>query len=675
MSGNNHAISILLVITALLFTLEAVAANKPAEWLKYFSPVPRKNYDLNESQDRLIKKKAFKKIALPGAQPIVNKEIGLFALLNRDELCDKKVLHELLSQERINGLSALVSWKQLEPEEDQFNFKPIDELLDICRQTHKTLILRVSTCGLDSGELIASGTPYRRGEQKLEQKRQGEHDKENGDLLGENEANVSKKQEANNFTTIEIEKINASSSTSSSSKAVDSSHREPLERKSADGLRSSDSDGVTDISSKESGETSQDTVKKSADQIQEASALRSENQDVIERTKQPVALSYNDTDKQQSDTPKWVFDAGAKALPYKDRDGKTHLMPIFWDSTYLASWSNFIAALGAKYDKDPNIHSIGITGGGVQGSTVVVPNFHESKDNYRMLEQSLKKDHGMSPRQLAEHWKYTADLFPKSFPTARLNFNIDAPVSSRAGQDTLDEISDYLVYRYGERIYLTRQHISDARHGFDQYRLLLKFHPDTLTGYQLASITPECLAKLTQNAFQDGVSFVEIPASLVTRSDESVSKSLEDLRAHLGFQVVSQRVVLPSDVKSGEPLKASFTFLNLGTASLMRPSRQLDKDVASSYKVQIELRDKSDKPIVLSLHTPTLPTNQWTAGSPISWDKELRMPVLKPGQYSVYMSLVDVDTKRKIQMLNAISEDKPKQEFSIPVGKLQVSAN
>lgn len=81
-----------------------------------------------------------------------------------------------------------------------------------------------------------------------------------------------------------------------------------------------------------------------------------------------------------------------------------------------------------------------------------------------------------------EHWKYVADIFPKAFPHTRLNFDIDPPTPNRAGQDSLDEISDYLIYRYGQRIYLTRQGIGDAKHGFDQYRVLLKFHGDTLTG-------------------------------------------------------------------------------------------------------------------------------------------------------------------------------------------------
>jgi hypothetical protein len=81
------------------------------------------------------------------------------------------------------------------------------------------------------------------------------------------------------------------------------------------------------------------------------------------------------------------------------------------------------------------------------GGTPVVPEMSQpmNKETYKVLQDQLTKDHGMSQRQLVEHWKYVADIFPKAFPTARLNFDIDPTTPNRAGQDSLDEISDYLV--------------------------------------------------------------------------------------------------------------------------------------------------------------------------------------------------------------------------------------
>ena len=500
--------------------------------IKYLNPIHEKSYT-NQAQDRQIKKKSFKSSSLEGAQAIPNREIGLFATIDNEKASDMPYVNEVLQKPEVAGIACLLTWKEIEPKEDVYNWSVLDNLLQNCASHQKLLILRISTCGVDS----------------------------------------------------------------------------------------------------------------------------------------PVS-----DDNERSDTPKWVFDAGAKSLPYKGLDGKEHLMPIFWDTTYLAKWSNFIHDLGARYDKNPVIHSIGITGGGMRGSTAVVPDIIRNKSNYEALEQTLKKDFGMNPRQIVGHWKYVADLFPKVFPNARLNFDIDPPTPNRSGQDCLDEICDYLVFRYGERVYLTRQNVADAKHGFDQYRILLKFRGDTVTGYQIdPQVESDALEKIAKCLLDDGVSFVEIPAQFFQKSDEGMAACLKDLRSHLGYQLVSKQVDLPDSLVTGTPLKASFAFVNLGSAPPMKPSRYLDKDRAGSYKIQLELRDQSGKPVAQSLHTPDLPTNRWLAGKPVTWQEELKMPRLTSGRYSVWMSVVDTDTKRKLNLLDATGSQAPQLSCDIPVGNIQVT--
>jgi hypothetical protein len=156
-------------------------------------------------------------------------------------------------------------------------------------------------------------------------------------------------------------------------------------------------------------------------------------------------------------------------------------------------------------------------------------------------------------------------------------------------------------------------------------------------------------------------------------NDESVVTALADLRKHIGYQLVSQRVQIPADVKAGDILKISFAFTNLGNASAMNPVRELDKDLAGSYKVELELRDASGKPVAILLHTPGVPTNKWTSGKPITWEGELKTPAkLQPGEYTVFLSIIAPDTKRKLQILNALSSEDPTAETAINVGKLKV---
>ncbi|MBZ0186813.1 MAG: DUF4832 domain-containing protein, partial [Candidatus Obscuribacterales bacterium] len=296
-----------------------------------------------------------------------------------------------------------------------------------------------------------------------------------------------------------------------------------------------------------------------------------------------------------------------------------------------------------------------------------------SKQNYKQLATRLKKEFGMSERQLVEHWKYVADIFPKSFSASRLNFDINAPITGKKGQSGLDEISDYLVYRYGQRVYLTRQNVRNGKHGFNEYRILLKFHPDTLTGYQLRpDFKMDDLEKLTKIATEDGISFCEVPIEMLTSDDEAMKTALSEIRGHMGYQLVSQEVSLPKEMKVGEPMPASFTFVNLGAAGAMKPSRELDKDLSTSYKIQLELRNKDGKAVMRSLHTPDVPTNQWSAGKPIQWTEELKMPELKPGTYDIFMSLIDSDNKRKLAFLNQIKEGDLKKETDAPVGSVEI---
>ena len=539
----NWGISGLALTISLLAipTLPACANTEkttPGALVKYLNPVQKRGYR-NESQDRVIKKKAFRVDKLSYAQAVTNKELGFFVSLPLDKLADTAFQEKLLANDEFNGLSVLVPWQLLEPKEDEYNWRPIDQLLSLCEQHHKSLILRVATCGTDTDNTLAD-----------------------------------------------------------------------------------------------------------------------------------------------SDTPKWVFDAGVKYATYV-ANGKPYKMPIFWDQTYLASWGEFIARLAEKYDNNPNLHSVGITGGGFAGGTSLLPTYppdtalESAGDTHASWTDILKNKYGMTPRQLTEHWKYVADIFPKRFKTTRLNFGINAPLPGRAAEDLLDQIADYLVLRYGERIYLTRDNVKNDKHGFDDYRLLVKFRNDTLTGLKLTeAVQPAHLEKISRCGLNDGISFAELPAGLALSDNKAVHESLANLLKHIGYQVVVQKTVLPNQVVSGQELPVSFSFINAGAACPMRPSRQLDKDVPSSYKVQLELRNNDGQSVAQLLHTPDTPTNKWLPGQQISWTKGLKMPEagrIAPGEYTVWLSLIDPDSKRPIQLLNAITAPaSPTPAIAIEVGKLNV---
>src|SRR5215467_7806426 len=66
-------------------------------------------------------------------------------------------------------------------------------------------------------------------------------------------------------------------------------------------------------------------------------------------------------------TPQWVYDHGA--TKYRLQDGSGNSMPIPWDSAYQSQWLTFVRAFGARYDGNPNLAYVIITGMG-QGNTL-----------------------------------------------------------------------------------------------------------------------------------------------------------------------------------------------------------------------------------------------------------------------------------------------------------------
>ncbi len=70
---------------------------------------------------------------------------------------------------------------------------------------------------------------------------------------------------------------------------------------------------------------------------------------------------------QDSATPQWVYDAGAKKITTADGTN----WPIYWDNIFLAKYENFVKAVAQHYDGNPNIEFV-VMGLGAFGTTKLV---------------------------------------------------------------------------------------------------------------------------------------------------------------------------------------------------------------------------------------------------------------------------------------------------------------
>jgi uncharacterized repeat protein (TIGR01451 family) len=66
-------------------------------------------------------------------------------------------------------------------------------------------------------------------------------------------------------------------------------------------------------------------------------------------------------------TPQWVYDAGA--IKYHLQDGSGFSMPIPWDDPFMTRWSAFVRAMGQRYDGNPKLGYVVMSGFGQEIET------------------------------------------------------------------------------------------------------------------------------------------------------------------------------------------------------------------------------------------------------------------------------------------------------------------
>lgn len=72
-------------------------------------------------------------------------------------------------------------------------------------------------------------------------------------------------------------------------------------------------------------------------------------------------------------TPQWVVNAGMRPI-YCYTNGKTYIIPRYWDSVYLQKYGDFIAAYGARYRNDPRLAWVQIGAGIWEETQPAYPN-------------------------------------------------------------------------------------------------------------------------------------------------------------------------------------------------------------------------------------------------------------------------------------------------------------
>lgn len=213
-------------------------------------------------------------------------------------------------------------------------------------------------------------------------------------------------------------------------------------------------------------------------------------------------------------TPKWVYKTGARPFDFKNTDlahpenyKQDMRMPVPWDEIYLQRWERFIKAFGKRYNENPNIYSIQMTGGGYIGEM----NLPKAHDKWKQV--------GYSDEKLISAWKRIIDAYRNSFPDIPTNLDINEPLG-KDKSDVLEPIVSYVLSIYPAKVYLQQNGMrADFPENRRIRRIIREASKRTIVGYQMLGgrgfVDKETGDRMTafRNAIEDHVSYVEVYAS------------------------------------------------------------------------------------------------------------------------------------------------------------------
>ena len=212
-------------------------------------------------------------------------------------------------------------------------------------------------------------------------------------------------------------------------------------------------------------------------------------------------------------TPEWVYQAGARAFNFTGQDlvfPKNHpeslKMPIPWEDVYWTKWERFIQTFGARYDGNPSIYSIQMTGGGHIGEM----NLPKAYEKWQQV--------GYTDDRLIMTWKRIINAYQKALPHTPTNLDINEPMPKQS--DVLESVVSYVLTTYPGKVFIQQNGLRANFPRDSRIRTIIRqASSKTIVGYQMIGgkgfLEKQTGDRLTafRNALEDGASYIEVYAS------------------------------------------------------------------------------------------------------------------------------------------------------------------
>lgn len=212
-------------------------------------------------------------------------------------------------------------------------------------------------------------------------------------------------------------------------------------------------------------------------------------------------------------SPEWIYQLGAKPFAFSHRDlahpqnyPASLRMAIPWDEVYLTKWEAFIDAFGRRYNGNPHIYSIQMTGGGHIGEM----NLPKAHTKWQQI--------GYTDAKLIAAWKSIIDAYQRALPATPTNLAINEPLGRRSR--VLEPIVSYVLTTYPHKVYLQHNGLkADFPWDSRLRRVIREASRQTIVGYQMVGgkgfLDKQAGDRTSafRHALEDRVSYLEIYAS------------------------------------------------------------------------------------------------------------------------------------------------------------------
>jgi hypothetical protein len=180
-------------------------------------------------------------------------------------------------------------------------------------------------------------------------------------------------------------------------------------------------------------------------------------------------------------------------------------MPIPWDATYQSLWKRFIAAFGQRYDGDPTIYSVQMTGGGFIGEMTLPTDV----DKWKAA--------GYTDARYIAAWEDIIGAYRTAFTHTPTNLDIVEPFGGVLTTSVVKPVVSFATSAGASNAYIQNNALRAAMLGtIGPYRTAIRSAAAVTTvGYQMIgdAATSTSLTQAFTVALQDQASYVEVYAS------------------------------------------------------------------------------------------------------------------------------------------------------------------